>query len=181
MSTGEGILGYNMFAYCSNNPVQKKDVLGTTSVDIFDEDGNPLTDDDRRIDGGKASNGNYDGTWEAFRSSLQAAMNGLKMASGRDTSIVQRHHLISNKHSSKTDEYKEIIKEYGYSLNDESNLVYLPGHRGRHTNAYHDFIYIAVTHLKSIAAGDLNVFKEGMVELGNFILEYPWIPYAKYK
>ena len=42
-----------MFAYCRNNPVCRKDISGTTSVDIFDSDGNPLTDDDQRIDGGK--------------------------------------------------------------------------------------------------------------------------------
>ena len=29
MSTGQGVLGYNMYAYCRNNPVSREDTLGT--------------------------------------------------------------------------------------------------------------------------------------------------------
>ncbi len=54
VSTDQGFLGTNMFAYCLNNPVRKKDIFGTTSVDILDGDGNPATDDDMRFDGGSA-------------------------------------------------------------------------------------------------------------------------------
>ena len=61
ISTGQGLLGNNMFAYCLNNPVCRKDILGATSVEIFDSDGNPLTDDDERFDGGKMGNGNCGG------------------------------------------------------------------------------------------------------------------------
>lgn len=55
ISTGQGILGYNMFAYCLNNPVCRKDVLGTTSAEIFDNEFDP-TDDDKDINGGKMGN-----------------------------------------------------------------------------------------------------------------------------
>ena len=191
VSTGQGILGYNMFAYCRNEPVFRKDAYGTEDVcvEIYDEDTDLLDELMAKPSGsgsgggweGAGKTGGYGGTWDAFRSSLQDALNGLKMASGRDTSIVQSHHLISNKHNTKINEYQKIISKYEYSLNDKSNLVNLRGHRGRHTNAYHDFIDTAITELDSIAAGDSDIFKEGMVELGNFILEYPWIPYAKYK
>ncbi len=48
MSTGQGILGNNMFAYCLNDPVNKKDLLGYISYDAYDEDPNgdrkPLND-----------------------------------------------------------------------------------------------------------------------------------------
>ena len=45
-STGQGIIGYNMFAYCRNNPVSRKDASGTedVSVEDFNEDDNPLND-----------------------------------------------------------------------------------------------------------------------------------------
>ena len=35
-STGQGILGNNMFAYCRNNPVSRKDALGTDDVRVTD-------------------------------------------------------------------------------------------------------------------------------------------------
>ena len=35
-STGQGILGYNMFAYCLNNPVNKVDLNGSDPGDLFD-------------------------------------------------------------------------------------------------------------------------------------------------
>ena len=41
-----------MFAYCRNNSVCRKDVTGTTDAEIFDDDSNPL-DDDEVIAGGK--------------------------------------------------------------------------------------------------------------------------------
>ena len=45
-STGQGLLGNNMFAYCRNNPVKRKDASGTDDVCVThaDEDNNPLND-----------------------------------------------------------------------------------------------------------------------------------------
>ena len=36
ISTGQGILGYNMFAYCGNNPPNKVDYSGNKPGDLFD-------------------------------------------------------------------------------------------------------------------------------------------------
>lgn len=80
-----------------------------------------------------------------------------------------------------TIECQEIIDRYNYSLNDNSNIVLLPGHRGRHTDAYHDFITIAIKKLDTIAVGSTDTFIKGMEVLGEFILEKYWIPYAQYK
>ncbi len=47
VSTGQGILGNNMFAYCRNNPVSRKDTFGMSDsvcVENFNEDDNPLND-----------------------------------------------------------------------------------------------------------------------------------------
>ena len=35
-STGQGILGNNMFAYCNNNPVVRQDSTGTAFETVFD-------------------------------------------------------------------------------------------------------------------------------------------------
>ena len=45
-----------MFVYCRNNAVRRKDVSGTTDVDIFDDDSN-LLDDDELIHGGTTGGG----------------------------------------------------------------------------------------------------------------------------
>ncbi|MBQ3011166.1 MAG: DNRLRE domain-containing protein, partial [Oscillospiraceae bacterium] len=92
-----GIMGYNMFAYCLNNPVCRMDILGTNSVAIFDDDFDP-SDDDKDIAGGNMSNGSLGGFWNAFCGSLKDGLNGLQMASGkRNTNHTENHHLISNK------------------------------------------------------------------------------------
>ena len=45
VSTGQGILGNNMFAYCNNSPVSRIDTLGTDSVAVVgNEDRNPMND-----------------------------------------------------------------------------------------------------------------------------------------
>ena len=56
ISTGRGVLGYNMFAYCRSNPVSRKDVLGTDEVDCFDADVDP-TDNDEDWSGGRIGGG----------------------------------------------------------------------------------------------------------------------------
>ena len=46
VSTGQGLAGFNMYAYCRNEPVFKRDSLGTDDVCIAhaDNDSNPLND-----------------------------------------------------------------------------------------------------------------------------------------
>ena len=109
-------------------------------------------------------------------------MDGLKMASGqRDTTHIEKHHLISNKNSTKTIECKEIIERYNYSLDHISNIVDLRGHRGRHTNAYHEYITYVIKELDVIAEGSIDVFIDGMKMLGEFIQKNWWLPYARYE
>ena len=45
-STGQGILGDNMFAYCRNNPISRKDASGTEDVNAtdFNQDNNHAND-----------------------------------------------------------------------------------------------------------------------------------------
>ena len=46
VSTGQGILGNNMFAYCRNNPVSRIDVTGMADAACYGEDGELLSSDD---------------------------------------------------------------------------------------------------------------------------------------
>ena len=63
ISTGQGLLGNNMFAYCLNNPACRKDIWGTTSQKIFEGESDlDPTDDNKDIDGGKMSDGGSGGT-----------------------------------------------------------------------------------------------------------------------
>ena len=177
VTTGQGILGSNMFTYCQNNPVRREDVSGTASVDMFDADGNTATDDDLRFDGGKISNGSD--AWSAFMRSMQDGLNGLKMASGvRYPNYSENHHIISNRRKHPV-YIQEILTRYNYDLNHPSNIVPLEGHRGRHSNAYHEYIYGEILSLDTYSEGNLNYFIEGMYELGKFIKKHPQLPYAK--
>ena len=60
VSTGQGLLGNNMFAYCRNNPVCRKDITGTTDVATPD-DGTELLDEEKTFNGGTTSTGGFGG------------------------------------------------------------------------------------------------------------------------
>ena len=58
VSTGQGILGCNMFAYCGNNPVMRIDPDGETWENvIFDGEKDPLDDPENFAGGGGSGNG----------------------------------------------------------------------------------------------------------------------------
>ena len=48
-STGQGVLGNNMFAYCGNNPVKYYDPSGTISYDAYSDDADLF---ERMLEGG---------------------------------------------------------------------------------------------------------------------------------
>ena len=167
-----------MFAYCRNNPTSRRDASGTEDVCVenFNEDNNHANDL------GNPSGGGGGSMWSAFTRTMKYAADGLKQASGqRDLTRKEDHHIITNKHQTRPIESKEIIDRYNYSLDHPSNLMPLQGHRGRHTNAYHDFITVVIKELDIIADGSIDIFIEGMEKLGEFILDNWWIPYAQSK
>jgi len=58
VSTGQGLLGNNMFAYCRNNPVSRKDASGTDDVSVTtDDNGNPFDDMGTSFGSGGAGGG----------------------------------------------------------------------------------------------------------------------------
>lgn len=46
VSTGQGLPGYNMFAYCLNDPVSHKDDQGTDTVSVTEGEADDPTPDD---------------------------------------------------------------------------------------------------------------------------------------
>ncbi|MGN0755056.1 MAG: RHS repeat-associated core domain-containing protein, partial [Aristaeellaceae bacterium] len=168
------LLSLNQFAYCLNQPVNLSDPTGFAAPDDFDDDldhNSPCTDS-------LAGGGGY--LWDSFRRSLQAATDGLNMAMGkRNLPSLEKHHLLSNKNRKYTPQYEDVVNRYEMSLDDERNIVELPDHKGRHTNAYHDYMLDMLTELDSIANGSNELFYEGFDILKRFIVDNPWLPYAK--
>ena len=61
------------------------------------------------------------------------------------------HHIATNKHYSKwTPEFARLFKSAGLDLEATENKVRVPGHIGRHPEAYHQYIW---DHLKEAMDG----------------------------
>ena len=175
VSTDQGILGNNMFAYCLNNAVRYRDNDGTLAhdaIDINDED----VDENHHPDAGGG------GFWNGFRQSLDNATRGLDMASGqRSFAGAEKHHVASNKNKKYTPEYEELAGRYNMELDSQENTVVLGGHKGRHTNAYHDFVLFGMRELDKIADGNKELFTTGYKILVDYVKNNSYLPYAKYK
>ena len=89
ISTGTGLLGYNMYAYCNNNPVMGYDPTGYEDVCVedFNEDDNPLNDMGPMRGGGSSGGTLKPGT--TYR-----AVRGVKLR-GKVVRTGQNHHAIS--------------------------------------------------------------------------------------
>ena len=62
--------------------------------------------------------------------------------------------------------------KYGtVNLNDSRNIVNIPSHKGRHTNAYHDMVR-KVTQNAINKYDDVNGFYNEIIKLGNLIEQY---------
>ena len=173
-STGQGLVGHNMFAYCRNNPVCRIDVSGTADANAYNNDGEVMSSDEwEDRDGGG-------GFWDSFVQSMQDAANGLNMAmGGRHFTSSERHHVLSNKHKTYTPQYKEVTDRYNMELSMKENIVELQGHSGRHTNAYHNFMLSSLNNLDAIANGNIPRFNEGFLLIVDFLKNNPGLPYAR--
>ena len=73
-STGQGVLGNNMFAYCLNTPVCRKDIIGTESVICYEDSS---TNEDPFDDVSNGGNGR-DNSAQGGSNSELFNLNGLK-------------------------------------------------------------------------------------------------------
>ena len=71
----------------------------------------------------------------------------------------QIHHFATNKSSKWTDRMAEIAQKYGLDLDEAWNKERLP-HRGRHPDAYHEWVLERMYEIDEIAQGDREVFLE---------------------
>ena len=78
VSTGQGILGNNMFAYCRNNPVRRIDISGTLDYEC-DEESEDLASGNRND---WAKGGNSNSTKTGTNSSSGPGTNCLRIGSG---------------------------------------------------------------------------------------------------
>ena len=172
-----GLQGFNLFLYCANDPIGRIDITGTDS-DKADED--QFTDEDaKKLGGGGGSGGHRGGnTWSAFKATMSSAARGLQMAAGAHPGF-ERHHFLSNKNSTYTPQYEEVTDRYYAELDQSWNTEYMSGHRGRHTNAYHNFMLQMLCEIDNVAQGDPRLFYEGFSILKDYVLQNPWITYAK--
>jgi len=69
---------------------------------------------------------------------------------------VQNHHVITI-YGIPSKQASNITNIYGLSLNDSWNIVAIE-HLGRHTKAYHDFIFSKLSRIHKIANGDQAIF-----------------------
>lgn len=181
VSTGRGLLDSNMFAYCWNNPVIRSDEAGTDPfTQATADDSTPWDDHENfgRLPSG--SSGGWGGTWQATMRTLRSAADGFKMASGhRDLSHSENHHLLSDKNKEYSPSFQAILAEYGFRLQDSFNIVELTGHRGRHTDMYHQLMLFAINMLDGVANGNHEIFRNGLEDLGEYIQQNWWVPYIK--
>ena len=84
----------------------------------------------------------------------------------------QTHHFLTNKNSKYTQRFESIVKKYGLTLDESWNKELMP-HRGRHPNAYHDYMLDRVLEIDSIALGNKRVFLSGFSDLKKEIISNP--------
>ena len=66
VSTGQGLLGNNMFAYCRNNPVKRVDVSGTNDLCYTDGDDDNIFNDVGHGIGGSGTSNSYSSYANAY-------------------------------------------------------------------------------------------------------------------
>jgi len=153
-STGQGILGNNMFAYCRNNPVIRKDASGMDDVRVTDanEDDNPLNDyygkggaagGNSSVDISSGGKGNVQNG-----SSYSTAVNFLK-SNGADpqkilpsyngtptVKTLQTDTTVYRTWGGTTQELGHWVSPYNYGSDARSLLSLPPGNTMSHTSTF---------------------------------------------
>ena len=149
VSTGQGILGSNMFVYCLNNSVCRREVSGNDSVEIKSEDLNH-TDDDKDIHGGNVGTGGFGG-YRVNQGNL----------SFKSEAALNEHYIKHNKEFgnafSSPQEYVDnanYVIQNGEYVPNQNAYVKFYGIYGRANFAFvglsHNHSYITTFHLKDV-------------------------------
>ena len=65
------------------------------------------------------------------------------------------------------------------TLDAKENIIPLSGHRGRHTNAYHDTMLYLLQEIDLYANGDVGKFKVAFALLRQTVRDNPWMAYMR--
>ena len=150
VSTGQGLLGNNMFAYCRNNPVSRKDASGTEDVSAtdFNQDNNPHNDigNPTGSGGGKALSGkaSADPTPSQSMSANSFLTNQgqnpndvLQCFSGEpQVQVVTEDTTVFRIWGGTTSEYGHWVSPYNYGEAARSQLSLPPGNTMTNTSSF---------------------------------------------
>ena len=100
-STGQGLLGNNMFSYCRNNPVSRIDVSGTADSIAYN-DGELLSNDELDSRSGGGAGSIYNESFKSYQNATSNVSNvrnfrkGLAKVTGTTPSGCDAHHIFPN-------------------------------------------------------------------------------------
>ncbi|WP_250323688.1 AHH domain-containing protein, partial [Campylobacter lari] len=101
------------------------------------------------------------------------------MGGKNNQSVIQTHHIATDKNKRFTKEFQKITKKYGLKLDGDWNKVKMP-HRGRHPNEYHEYILEKMSKIDKIARGDKNKFLKEFEKLKEEIKNNPALLHKEY-
>ena len=92
----------------------------------------------------------------------------------------QTHHIASNK-GNRAREFRKLLERAGIDLGDAVNKMDLPGHSGRHTDAYHDWVQDQLEEAIGDKTGDAakEAAEEALGKMRNALIEDPRLPYLQ--
>ena len=70
--------------------------------------------------------------------------------------------------------------QYQLDLDGDWNTEVLANHKGRHSNAYHDYMSTHLDQIIAIAKDDKELFLEGFAILKQSVIDNPGLLYARY-
>ena len=140
VSTGQGLLGNNMFAYCRNNPVCRRDISGATDEKCYD-DGTNLLHEEKSYEGGKISTGDSggNGNQQGAGRTSPGGFSGLSNSSSHkiegnnyagNSGKTEVHHVVEQCQTGKSGFSKDQIRA-------QSNTVVLDYNLHRQISGYY--------------------------------------------
>ena len=72
--------------------------------------------------------------------------------------VGQMHHFATNKGRYWPGEMRKMTDRYGLDLDGDWNRGFLPGHKGRHADAYHEWVFDKLRKGADYAGDDVGAF-----------------------
>ena len=175
-STGQGIIGTNMFAYCNNSPGNSSDPYGYGSISIGGTSQDSFCE---LLDGGcsgggaglligigflerftnavKAVAAKADEEFEAVRDKVAASFAKAKSV-GPYRSNEESHHIVAQNDRRAIPAATILNMIYPRGVNDAANIVSIKTslHRRLHSNAYYIAVNFLIVSAYDLANGDVD-------------------------